>query len=336
MRQRPNDPAPNGSAFHTPIHGCVGRPVRSVADDVLPRASRSCSHTPAAAGTAARGHAHTDGHQQVGNTEPGAEPEWRPEPKPERVERSTVAVSVHANADHANADHANADHDSDLAPPNKFDDVRWFAAARLTKHVDGCPSEPVDGECDPLRGFGGPSVGLACRVYTAVTGVPAGHSHRKAQVGACFDQEKPPARLVSRLRRPTSGRHAPSGGDHPSCRHRGHSARQPARCSQTRLRSPHEAVRCPPSSAGGAAECWRRRRSEMGVARLQLVEDDEELLRLLVRLLSADGYRVTPAADGQRGLHLGLAHDFDVVVLDRSLPGLERWRCCGFGARAVC
>jgi len=59
------------------------------------------------------------------------------------------------------------------------------------------------------------------------------------------------------------------------------------------------------------------------VARLLLVEDDEELLRLLVRVLSADGYRVTPAADGQRGLHLGLAHDFDVVVLDRSLPGLN-------------
>lgn len=168
MRRRQNEPPSNGSAFHTPIHGCVERPVRGAAHDVLPRASRSCSHSPAAAGTEARG---PDGHQQIGNTAPGSEPEWGPEPQPERVERSTLAVSVHANAGH----------DSGLAPPNKFDDVRWFATARLTKHVDGCPCEPVDGTCEPLRGFD-PWVGLGCRVYTTVADVSACHGHREAQV----------------------------------------------------------------------------------------------------------------------------------------------------------
>lgn len=54
-----------------------------------------------------------------------------------------------------------------------------------------------------------------------------------------------------------------------------------------------------------------------------------------MRVLSAEGYLLTSATDGERGLHLGLADDFDVVVLDRSLPGLNglevlrAWRARG-------
>jgi two-component system response regulator QseB len=66
--------------------------------------------------------------------------------------------------------------------------------------------------------------------------------------------------------------------------------------------------------------------------RLLLVEDDAGLSDLLLRLLSAEGYAVTPVADGQRALHVGLTQTFQVVVLDRTLPardGLEvlrAWR----------
>lgn len=73
----------------------------------------------------------------------------------------------------------------------------------------------------------------------------------------------------------------------------------------------------------------------LAVGRLLLVEDDVRLSRLLVRVLTEEGYRVTSAADGERGLHLGLADEFDVVVLDRSLPGfsglevLRVWRSRG-------
>lgn len=58
-------------------------------------------------------------------------------------------------------------------------------------------------------------------------------------------------------------------------------------------------------------------------ARVLLVEDDATLRGMLERLLVDEGYRVTPAADGQRGLHLGLTHEYDVLVLDRNLPGIE-------------
>lgn len=54
--------------------------------------------------------------------------------------------------------------------------------------------------------------------------------------------------------------------------------------------------------------------------RVLLVEDDRELVSLLVRLLTAEGYAVEHAGDGQRALHLLLTGRHDVVVLDRGLP----------------
>jgi two-component system response regulator QseB len=56
---------------------------------------------------------------------------------------------------------------------------------------------------------------------------------------------------------------------------------------------------------------------------LLLVEDDQDLATLLQRLLSGEGYQVTIATDGQRGLHLALTRSFEVMVLDRGLPAIE-------------
>lgn len=44
---------------------------------------------------------------------------------------------------------------------------------------------------------------------------------------------------------------------------------------------------------------------------------------MLERLLGDEGYAVTLAADGHRGLHLGLTQEFDVLVIDRGLPAVE-------------
>lgn len=56
---------------------------------------------------------------------------------------------------------------------------------------------------------------------------------------------------------------------------------------------------------------------------LLLVEDDADLASLLERVLLGEGYAVTHAPDGQRGLHLALSRAFDVLVLDRGLPAVE-------------
>ena len=58
-------------------------------------------------------------------------------------------------------------------------------------------------------------------------------------------------------------------------------------------------------------------------ARILLVEDDAALREMLLRLLVEEGYQVEPAPDGQRGLHLGLTYEFDLLVLDRNLPGMD-------------
>ena len=58
-------------------------------------------------------------------------------------------------------------------------------------------------------------------------------------------------------------------------------------------------------------------------ARLLLVEDDPELAAMLTDLLTGEGYAVEVAGDGQRGLHLGLTREFDLMLLDRGLPAIE-------------
>lgn len=58
-------------------------------------------------------------------------------------------------------------------------------------------------------------------------------------------------------------------------------------------------------------------------SRVLVVEDDANLVAMLAALLTEEGYSVETAADGHRGLHLGLTHDYDVILLDRRLPAVE-------------
>jgi two-component system response regulator QseB len=58
-------------------------------------------------------------------------------------------------------------------------------------------------------------------------------------------------------------------------------------------------------------------------ARVLLVEDDPDLVGLLTRLLSDEGYQVESAQDGHRGLHLGLTRRYDMMILDRGLPAVD-------------
>ena len=60
-----------------------------------------------------------------------------------------------------------------------------------------------------------------------------------------------------------------------------------------------------------------------GQPRILLVEDDLRLAQMLTEILETEGYSVTAAHDGQRALHEGLTHEFDVILLDRGLPAIE-------------
>lgn len=62
--------------------------------------------------------------------------------------------------------------------------------------------------------------------------------------------------------------------------------------------------------------------------RVLIIEDNADLAANVYDFLEAKGYTVDAAADGVTGLHLAVAHDFDVIVLDLMLPGIDGLTVC--------
>lgn len=60
--------------------------------------------------------------------------------------------------------------------------------------------------------------------------------------------------------------------------------------------------------------------------RVLIVEAEPELLRVLVQALREDGYAVDEALTGTDGLYKATAWDYDAVLLDVMLPGLDGWQ----------
>lgn len=59
--------------------------------------------------------------------------------------------------------------------------------------------------------------------------------------------------------------------------------------------------------------------------RLLVVEDNPDLLATLVKALGEEGYAVDGAADGVEGSYKAETWDYDALVLDAMLPGLNGW-----------
>jgi DNA-binding response OmpR family regulator len=57
--------------------------------------------------------------------------------------------------------------------------------------------------------------------------------------------------------------------------------------------------------------------------RILVVEDEESLALRIKTILEAEKYNVSVAFDGQQGMELSLADEFDLVVLDVLLPKLD-------------
>ncbi|MEU5375132.1 response regulator transcription factor [Streptomyces sp. NPDC005968] len=62
--------------------------------------------------------------------------------------------------------------------------------------------------------------------------------------------------------------------------------------------------------------------------RLLIVEDERRLATALARGLAAEGFAVDVAHDGVDGLHLAREQEYDLIVLDIMLPGLNGYRVC--------
>ena len=72
-----------------------------------------------------------------------------------------------------------------------------------------------------------------------------------------------------------------------------------------------------------ARTAGKRRIDGGGAMKLLIVEDDEDLAAYLVREVGARGHEDRHVLDGRDGLALATSERFDVVVIDRMLPGMD-------------
>jgi two-component system cell cycle response regulator DivK len=59
--------------------------------------------------------------------------------------------------------------------------------------------------------------------------------------------------------------------------------------------------------------------------RILLVEDNEMNRDMLSRRLQRKGYEVAIAVDGLQGVEMGRSGDYDLILMDMSLPELDGW-----------
>jgi two-component system OmpR family response regulator len=57
--------------------------------------------------------------------------------------------------------------------------------------------------------------------------------------------------------------------------------------------------------------------------RILLTEDDAELARSLIERFRDQGYEVVHVGDGIQGLKEATSQDFDAIIVDRMLPGMD-------------
>jgi len=62
--------------------------------------------------------------------------------------------------------------------------------------------------------------------------------------------------------------------------------------------------------------------------RILVIEDNKDIAANLGDYLEDRGHSVDFAADGVTGLHLAVVHEFDAIVLDLNLPGMDGLNVC--------
>jgi len=59
-----------------------------------------------------------------------------------------------------------------------------------------------------------------------------------------------------------------------------------------------------------------------------LVEDHKDIAEMVIAYLESRGFCIDYASDGVTGLHLAVTNDYDVIILDLMLPGLDGIEIC--------
>lgn len=61
------------------------------------------------------------------------------------------------------------------------------------------------------------------------------------------------------------------------------------------------------------------------MAKILLVEDNEMNRDMLSRRLQRKGYEVALAVDGRQGVEMGQTGEYDLILMDMSLPDMDGW-----------
>ncbi len=57
--------------------------------------------------------------------------------------------------------------------------------------------------------------------------------------------------------------------------------------------------------------------------KILLIEDDRETGKYIVKGLNENGYTIDYAAEGNDGLYFAMNNDYDLIIIDRMLPGID-------------
>ncbi len=84
-------------------------------------------------------------------------------------------------------------------------------------------------------------------------------------------------------------------------------------------------MRLPPDETAARHDLPHMVSSGLTQMRILVIEDEPDLRAGVVRVLRMEGHAVDAAADGLDGLHQARSVDYDAIVLDVMLPGLDGW-----------
>lgn len=64
------------------------------------------------------------------------------------------------------------------------------------------------------------------------------------------------------------------------------------------------------------------------IQRILVVDDEERIRRLLRMYLEKEGFKIEEAEDGEQALRLATSNDYDLILLDVMLPGIDGIEVC--------
>ena len=64
------------------------------------------------------------------------------------------------------------------------------------------------------------------------------------------------------------------------------------------------------------------------MSKILIIEDDVNILRLETDYLEANDFNTESASNGKKGLEMALSNDYDLILLDLMLPGVDGFEIC--------